>query len=188
MITGGQDRHREPTGLRGVLERHEYTAVDHHAGAASIPGLLLRGCPATVSRSVVPGSVRISVNGVLIRRLTAHVLEKSLEGRGPAVAYRYALPAIVGITPVARIVATTEHLAPRPILRRLATHASITVDERTSRRLLSSEAAAGPRVAAPQVVADHHEFVPAVAHRFPIRTAVLGPIDGCHAETTEALS
>lgn len=136
----------------------------------SIAGLLAFGGPATVAWFVMAVVVD-ALDRVRGRRLRPHVGEKGREVVAPAIADRDTAATVIGVVVRVLIEAARFHSGPRDILAGLLARARVPMCRR---------AAAGRRVADPQVCSANRGIAPAVAAADPIgrSRSALGATNG----------
>jgi len=103
--------------LRPLADCQALSAAFNKAVCASVPVLLLSGGPPTVAGFVVPAivdTVKTHSGGWAL----AHVREEGYEGLTPAFTHTDASTAVVAKVRHVRILATLDHVSPRPVFSR----------------------------------------------------------------------
>lgn len=155
-------------------------AESEHSATAAVPSLLIRSGPHAIARFVV-AIVVLSFNGMLGGWLVPHVLVERLERVLPSFADCDSTTAVLGILPIALVVASSEHVIPRMVFRR----PGLAMSSGPGKQLLSLEAPAATRVAAIKASPTNLFGCSTVALANPVRISVTTPSVRQHCPATE---
>ena len=150
-----------------IRKAHASPKAGNDAVASLVPSLLSAICPSRVSR-LIASIVVYAINGILGGRLAAHVSNKVLKGKKPAVANGYPSASVVSKALADWIRASLDHAVPRNKLRRLFRPAGMPVGSAASGSVFPAIAPAGLGVTVIKTVCSYRARVSALASAIPV--------------------